>query len=660
MTTDFRTEEKEERPDFSSQTIGETKIHSKAAPSEPEKPKHRAKHTSSGGQGQIKANKKQKIDRQITAIYEDANGKIPDMKQIEIKKMHPFIRNLTIFLLTAAAMAGIAWIGFFILPASNKFSEVKLGLKINGPEAIAVGATTTYTISFDNAQDIRLKNAVLTLTYPEGFVFVESSKPANNAGHTEWLLDDLLPNSEGQMTITGKTFGALEQEYSWSAFLTYQPVNFNSEMQKIATLKIKISESPFSIALTGPDKAVIGENAEYLFTIKNSSDWWPESLELVPSWPVNFYPASSSPVLNKDNKWMIKTTVSTGTPALAANAERKFKLIGKFSDLGGTISDNLASLSATLNLPVAAKKFAVASGEIKSELIKNNYNFSLAINGSMTDINSQPGDTLNITLYIKHDGQDAMKKGVLKLVLESPSLKQRTALDWTNINDPLDGLITGEQINSNIRRGTIKWTGLQLPALNNIAPGQEISVDLQLPIRDSKVFDLAELVEFQVKTTAEVNFLDKAGKTKSVSANPINITLNSDFKFESRDSQTIKSGVEQRDITWVLTNTFHPLKNIELSAYLFGDVSFYSASPTPAGILDYNSSTKKIVWTIAEMPLNLDVLALPFTITVNTKNPTQSALISKVHVRAEDTITGKTFDFMGDETPLEYNPVVQE
>ncbi|PIT88389.1 MAG: hypothetical protein COU29_01205 [Candidatus Magasanikbacteria bacterium CG10_big_fil_rev_8_21_14_0_10_36_32] len=649
MSTDFNTEEK---PDFSSQTIGETKTPAT-------KPKHRVKNISDDGHGRIKTNKKQKIDQQITAIYEDANGKIPDMKQIEIKKTHPFIRNLTIFVLTAATMAVIAWVGFFVLPTNNKFSEIKLVLKIEGPSEITVGATTTYSISFANEQDIRLKNAVLTITYPEGFVFIESSKPANNAGHTEWMLDDLLPNSEGQMTITGKTFGTLNQEYSWSTFLTYQPVNFNSEMQKIATLKIKISESPFSIALTGPDKTTVGENAEYLFTVKNSSDWWPESLELIPSLPINFYPASSSPALNKDKKWIIKT-IKNSSSTLVAQTEYKFKLIGKFSDFGGTVTENLVALSAELYIPGAEKKFAVANGEIKSELIKNNYNFSLAINGSMTDLNSQPGDTLNITIYLKNDGQETIKKGVLKLILDSPSLNRRTALDWTNVNDPLDGLITGEQINNNIRRGTIKWTEKDLSTLSSIKPGQEIGIDLQLPIRDSKVFDLAELVEYQVKTLAEINFLDSAGKTKSLSANPINITLNSDFKFESRDSQTVKNGIEKRDITWVLTNTFHPLKNIELSAELFGDINFYSASPTPAGILNYDQDTKKIIWTIAEMPLNLDILALPFTITINTKNPSQSALISKIHIRAEDSITGKTFDFMSDETPLEYNPVVQQ
>lgn len=624
------------------------------------KPKRRPKKTSGAYHSRIKKSKKQAIDKQLTDIYENGDGKIPNMKQIQIKKAHPFLRGLVIFILAGGFMAAIAWVGFFILPASQKFSETKLILKIEGPTELTVGATTTYTISFENNQNIRLKNTVLTINYPEGFIFSDSSKSANNAGHTEWLLDDLMPHSKDKITITGQTLGALDKEYSWTAFLGYQPANFNSGLQKIATLKIKINESPFSISVSGPDKITIGENAEYVFTIQNPSGWWPEILELVPTWPVNFYPASSSVALTKKNKWLIKKPSPTSSPALINGTEIKLKISGKFSDWGGTLTENLAKLSAALYLPSAVNMFSIAEGEIKSELVKNNYNFSMAINGSMTDLNSQPSDILNITLYLKNNGQETMKKASFKLILDSPSFNRRTALNWTDINDPLDGAIVGKQINDDIRRGTIRWTQQHLGTLSAIKPGQEISIDLQMPIRDSKIFDLASLVEYQVKAAAEISFLDKSGRIKNLTANPIIITLNSDLKFESRAAQSTESdGLEKREMHWIITNTFHPLKNIELSADLYGNVSFFTASPTPAGIVNFNPDTKKIIWRIAEMPQVVDVLALPFTVTINEMNPTQKTLISKVHIRAEDTITGKTLDFMGDETPTENDSLAE-
>ena len=52
------------------------------------------------------------------------------------------------------------------------------------------------------------------------------------------------------------------------------------------------------------------------------------------------------------------------------------------------------------------------------------------------------------------------------------------------------------------------------------------------------------------------------------------------------------------------------------------------------------------------MPESVDVLSLPFTVTINKNNPTQNTLVSKVHVQAEDTVTGEKLDFLGDEISL--------
>jgi hypothetical protein len=52
------------------------------------------------------------------------------------------------------------------------------------------------------------------------------------------------------------------------------------------------------------------------------------------------------------------------------------------------------------------------------------------------------------------------------------------------------------------------------------------------------------------------------------------------------------------------------------------------------------------------MPESVDVLALPFTVKIKTANPTQNTLISKVKVKADDTVSGKTMEFMGDEIPM--------
>ena len=61
---------------------------------------------------------------------------------------------------------------------------------------------------------------------------------------------------------------------------------------------------------------------------------------------------------------------------------------------------------------------------------------------------------------------------------------------------------------------------------------------------------------------------------------------------------------------------------------------------------------KKISWKIAELPESIDVANAAFTIIINKKNPTQNPLLSKVHIQAEDAVTGKKLDFMGEEVSL--------
>jgi len=64
------------------------------------------------------------------------------------------------------------------------------------------------------------------------------------------------------------------------------------------------------------------------------------------------------------------------------------------------------------------------------------------------------------------------------------------------------------------------------------------------------------------------------------------------------------------------------------------------------------NAAQKIVWKIAEMPESVDVLNNGFTLTLNKKDPTQSLLLSKVHLTAEDTVTGKILDLAADEIGL--------
>ncbi|MCX6781692.1 MAG: hypothetical protein NTW66_01020 [Candidatus Magasanikbacteria bacterium] len=624
---------------FSAHTIGTEKPKRKVAP--------RKKIAIT--EKRLEKDKKIKIEKELVSIYEDSSGKIPNMHEIKKRKHHPIVKGVFYLLFIGAIMAAAAWAGFFYLPGKNTGSEQQLSLDIKGPVEITVGATTTYVISFENKENIQLNGAVLTVNYPDGFAYLESNIKPDNGGATEWRLGDLKPHETGEIKITGQNYGALNQEKSWRALVNYMPENFQSELQVIATLSTKITDSPFDISISGPDKAIIGDEAKYSFKVIKKTSWLPAKFYLRPSLPANFYVTSSTPPIDKDGTWRIKSESPTST---TSTNELIFSIIGKYTDQNVNLEENTSTIiTAELQLPYGLDNriFEIGRAELATELIKSSQTFSLAINGAMIDTASRPGDTLNVTLYVKNTGKDSLKNASLKLSFDAPALKRQSALNWAAVEDKLEGNIVGEQVSDTIRRGTITWTSQNLPSLNELKPGQEATVDIRLPIRSTDNFDMSNLAEFTIKAIAEIVYKDKLGAEKSLSSNPIAIILNSDLSLEVRDSTSAEN---ERDIQWILSNSFHPLKNIELTATLFGDANFIPPSVAPAGSVSFDADLKQISWKISEMPESVDILALPFSVNINKINPTQNTLISKVKVRAEDAVSGKTIEFMGDEIPM--------
>ncbi|EKD43333.1 MAG: hypothetical protein ACD_72C00334G0003 [uncultured bacterium] len=153
--------------------------------------------------------------------------------------------------------------------------------------------------------------------------------------------------------------------------------------------------------------------------------------------------------------------------------------------------------------------------------------------------------------------------------------------------------------------------------------------------------------------SSEVTYTDSSDTSQTFIGNPIVIILNSDTDLQIKNEISSDDKERERhDITWIINNTFHPLKNIIVSADIYGDTTWTGPSSTSAGTVQFDPNSKHLIWNIPEMTENTDVLTLPFSVVINKKNPTQNTLISKVHLIAEDTVSGKKIEIISDEIPL--------
>lgn len=572
------------------------------------------------------------INQVLSNLYD---GESPeDMKEFEIKKSGSFFKTSMLMGL-GIFFAAVLWAGFFIMPSSSR-DENQVSLGINGPTELFLSGVSTYSITYANNSDAELKNVVLNAYYPEGFIFESATPSPKNTGHNEWKLGNLAPYEKGSISVSGYTYGSLNEKKSWRVFLNYTPNNFNSELQKATTLTTAITFSPIKLSIAGPEQISAGVETKYTFELEKGKDW-KKPLQIVPEIPANFSITSSSPTLDKKNSWQVSES--------SKDEKLKFTITGKFST-GDTAS---STIKGSVIYPMNSNQnYQIANAEITSDLVQNDVVLNLTINGSVNDFDSRPGDTLNATLRIKNSSATEIRNVTAKLVFSAPSIGKQSLLKWAGIVDKFDGDLLGEQIDSGTRLGTISWNKSHFPSLDRIKPNDEVSIDIQLPIKNAKEFDLSQIKNSLITVNAETKYSDAAKNNQTITVKPININLNSDLSFENDYD---KNSGGKYTVNWTIKNTFHPLKNIKISATTFGNLEFNPISKG-AGDLSYDAQKNNLTWSIAEMPLETDVLNASFSLSLGKVNPSQSLLLSKVLLTAEDTVTGKTITLGGEEISL--------
>ncbi|HLC69885.1 MAG TPA: hypothetical protein VJH75_02465 [Patescibacteria group bacterium] len=583
------------------------------------------------------------IDRFLNSVYEN-DGRRTNLKQIEMKKGHPFLKGFITLIILGGLLAAIAWIGFWVLPGNKNFSENNVSVSFNGPESVTAGEEVTYEIAYSNNEKVALNDVSLVVRYPQGFVFKTSSVEPENASKSSWTIGKLAAQKRGVLEITGVIYRAQGSEQSFTAMLYYKPDNFKSQLQKTATLVNTVKDSPYALLITGADKITVGAETDFAFKIKNSqkNPVWP-GLELTPLLPVGFEITSSTPAL-KDNKWTLAADETA--------SEKIFVLRGKLNET----NEEQIKMAAELIAVLGNEKQKIAEGSITSNVVKNAVNLTLAVNGYTTGLNVKPGDNLVVSLRAANLSDNPITNAVVRLNLDAPSINRQSILDWAKVNDKLNGDIKGEQLSETIRRGQITWKSNHSGLLKKLDKSKELVIDVQIPIKEGDRIASETLKENQIKISAEISYTDSAGNEQTVASNIVSLKLNSDLALETRDKILSDSDTSSEyEVTWILTNNLHPLKNIRVEAELFGKSLWQKPESAASWSVNYEEDSKKIVWTIPAMPESVDTLALKYKVTLQEKNPSQNTLISKPKVTAEDTVTGEKIEFVGEEVLLENN-----
>ena len=585
----------------------------------------------------------EKIERELVHIYENADGSLPDMMTFEKRKPGSLLKAFAVFMISVTFLSAVVLYGYteFQRPI-GVFVEDDVILSIGGDEEVSYGDEVRYRVRFKNAQSVPVENGSIEVRYPDGFVFATSSKNPDPHSNNIWTLGSLGAGDGEFIDIFGTIYGNIDESQTFRVFLTYTPYNFSSPFQKVSTQETRIVRSPYTIVLTGADEISQGVATTFdieLVPHEVMEMMMPDHMVLVfePGGPFALQTMDPKSDDFQDFSWRVDDI----------SEEKVFHITGAFAG-GEPLLVHSAVLMGWQEGQERSDAYVLAREHIDTSIAGEQLSIEIVANGSQQDISVQPGENIQTNVRIKNTTQETLKDVRVRMVFDAPSHNKQSILYWQGIEDDAEGVIYGEQLSDTIRRGQITWTSENISSLTSLAPGEEVSIDVGLPIKTNEQTDLVNYEGFKASLSSDVRYT--IGDTNATTASqPLTLLINSDTAFEVRDD--VDEAVHT--ITWLLSNSFHALKDIEIKADFYGDIQINQGEIiVPAGDIEYNQEAQHLVWKIGAMPVSVDVLALQLPVELRKKNPSQTQLTSKVTVTAIDTVTDSQILLIGNEVGL--------
>lgn len=561
-----------------------------------------------------------KVSENLRRIYENADGSMPDMSTMEHKRGGQLWRAL----LSLGVLAGLFLLGFWVWntqvnPRLHFANE--LAVDVAGPMVVSPGSIAEYTVRYRNPGKSDVEAATVYFEHPAGFLIISSSKPMSDDGQ-KISIGNVRSNENGEIKIRGTWAVDYNTTSTLSAVLSYTPENFSSVFEKNNSIEVVASEPTMQFAWTAPVTSNIGKQTSVGVTVKSTVPFAPHTrLQIIQ--PSEFSISAVEPKNSEQGiySWDLPTSTNSFTVnfkgSFAATSTQAFSAIVR-----GFVSTTPV---------VLGKSVQTASGVVKESPVVR---VSVLDHSDM--VSAAPGTPLPITITVQNLSTNTYNNASIVLSITAPSYQNKSILDWSKFVDENNGEIKGEQLTAELRRGIITWTGKEIAQLKNFTVGTSIPVTVSIPIKSSSITDLSNFASSTIMVTAELR--DNGFLVGEVS-DPVIITITSDTQLSAKAERTDNTYA----VTWLVTNSFHELKNVQIEGDLYGNFALNEREATvPVGKISFDSKTKKLLWTIPKLTTNVDVAALKFSLVFDKINPTQKDLSSNLKLTAIDAETGDT------------------
>lgn len=503
----------------------------------------------------------------------------------------------------------------------NNTREIKgegVILQISGDDKVVSGNQVKLTIKYQNKQNIKIKNLELRINYPKDFYYISAIPEATTLSFNVWKLDDLKPNQSGQIELVGQVVGDPDTKTSLDATLSYEPTNFNSNLEVKASKDIEIAKSLMDFSFDGPSEVNANDRVVYTIKYKNISDADLNNFRVRLESPSNFVliDASGDAKLDSENTWLIdnlkkdeeKTITLTGIFDLEENSTTTMKAILEVKSL---ISDNPLINQDALGW----YSYKELSKDIK--LIQPPVNLKLSVNDKLIDNAINWGDQMNYVINYKNISDAPIENVSVKVKIDSDYI------DFKNLQDDYGGVYDKND-------NTITWDKSSIPSLAKINSNQDGRIKFNLKLQNFKD-DFISKNNYSV--TSSVEFYYGKNSENKLSSNLIvnKITTPVDFSIFSRyydeSGKAVGSGpippivgeATTYQVLWKFKPKTNNLSSIAIKSTLGDNVDWGEGTVLDGQDLSFNEATKQIVWQIDNAEKNKEY-SVKFNLIITPEN----------------------------------------
>ncbi len=519
-------------------------------------------------------------------------------------------------------LAGVAWLGFFVFNKPAGFTGGKLKFSIETPESLVSGEKTAYVIKYANNESVPLRNATLSVRYPDGFEFKDAEPYVASAGRDSWDLGTIEAGQAGQVKIYGYVSGPLFEEKNISASLTYWPEGFNSEFQETASAKSKIVSSILDISVDFPEELIGGAEFEYTIKYKNLSKETDLENVKISAWhPADFVLISSDPEISDESIIGDRHNAVWEIGELDSNKEDEITVKGSFSEA----SSATKQMKVQIGLVGSRDDFYVQKErEFEIALLKGEVEAQLSINGKVDNSTVNFGDKLNYNMKYQNIGSSDLDDVELSVALNAiANDKDADLFDWASFIDENRGIV---------KDNVITWDLDKVDSSGKMEPGEEIDISFSISLKQAAQIESELRGDVRIENIASV----RAGKvgdiTSEVSSNSkkIIIGFNTDLGFSSAgryfddEHDPVGSGPvpptvgEQTSykIYWKVSSSMHDLKDVKVSSILPKNVIWVENVSFAGGSLLFDSQSREVSWTMERLASGDSAETVSFEVSV--------------------------------------------